>query len=101
MACNCAAQEQIEKLHRIYGEKSGENTNKTIGSKINNLLTKVGVFFALIFIIPYVIWYIMYSMKYRDGKISIREFLGRERGRDGAYLEYVENNNVNSDIANE
>lgn len=92
MGCNCASKEQIERLHKLYGEKIDEK-NKKLKFRLKNFLTNLSIGFLMIFIIPYLFFYVLYNKFFKDGKISIREFIGMERGVDDAYLNYVKENN--------
>lgn len=95
MACNCASQEQIEKLHEMYGHKIEPGTKKTLKFKIDNFFTQFGVAIILIILFPLLFGYVIYIGAFsKDGKISIREILGMKRGVDDAYLNYVSNNSV-------
>ena len=45
MGCNCATQEQIKKLHQLYGEKKNEAIS--LSQKIETFFNKIGVYFVL------------------------------------------------------
>lgn len=93
MACNCASQEQIEKLHNLYGHKVNPGIKKTLKFTINNIITYFFVALAIILLSPFLLGYVCYiGLFSKDGKISVREFLGMKRGEDGAYAKYIDNN---------
>ena len=77
MACNCVSQEQIKKLHEIYGEKVKASTPTTLKFKINDFLTKVGVGTIVILVSPAIIFHILYTVWFtKERKISIRKLMG-------------------------
>jgi hypothetical protein len=80
MGCNCATQEQIKKLHQLYGEKKNEPISLT--QKIQTFFNKIGVYFILILISPLLILYVLYKALFaKDKRISIRRIFRFNRTR--------------------
>lgn len=74
MGCNCATQEQIKKLHELYGEKSG--SNKTFKQKINESFKKSVIFLILFLMSPILIGFIFYKFFFtKEKQISVRKLL--------------------------
>lgn len=74
MGCNCATQEQIKKLHELYGEKN--NSNKTFKQKINEFFKKSAIFFILFLISPIIIGFVFYNFFFtKEKQISVRKLL--------------------------
>ena len=69
MGCNCATQEQIKKLHQLYGEKS--NLNKTFTQKIKEFFTGLLVYLILFLISPLIIGFVLYKFFFTKGKHTI------------------------------
>lgn len=76
MACNCATNEQLNKLYEQFGQKQTVSKNTTFSLKIKNIFTKIGVSICLIFVFPYVLFYIFKHGILGDGKISLAHFFG-------------------------
>jgi hypothetical protein len=76
MACNCTTNEQLEKLYEQFGQKRQLTGNETFWFKVKDFLTKIGVGFCLILIIPYMLFYIIRHGFFGDGRISVAHFFG-------------------------
>lgn len=74
MGCNCATQEQIKKLHELYGEKN--NLNKSIKQKISENFKKSIIFLILFLISPAIIGFVFYNFFFtKEKQISVRKLL--------------------------
>jgi len=76
MACNCATNEQLEKLYKEFGHKVDVPKDAELKFKLKNSLTKIGVSVSVFFIIPYLFYYVIREGVFGDGKISLSEFFG-------------------------
>ena len=97
MSCNCASQEQIKKLHELYGEKVNPSTPTTLNFKINKILTNIGVYIAMILIVPVLMGYISYKFFKKDNKISLKKivgFLGYKNTDVAIAKNIIENTNI-------
>ena len=98
MACNCATKEQIEKLHSLYGQKVNPDTPTTLKFKINNFLTKVGVYLSMALILPLLIGMLLYNVIIKkNNKISIKKILRLKGNKtiDSALAKtIIENTNI-------
>lgn len=97
MGCNCASQEQIKKLHELYGEKLNPTTPTTLKFKLNKFLTNIGVYIAMIPIVPILIGYVLYKHFKNDKKISLRKvigFLGHKNIDVAIAKNIIENTNI-------
>lgn len=75
MGCNCATQEQIKKLHELYGSKKSQP--KTLEQKVKEGLINIGVLFVLILTIPVLISLVLYKVLFtKEKKISVKKLLG-------------------------
>jgi hypothetical protein len=75
MGCNCATQEQIKKLHEIYGEKK-DIKNIPFEQKIEFFIKNIGVYLVMLFIIPILILFVLYKVLFtKDKKISVKKLL--------------------------
>jgi hypothetical protein len=95
MGCNCATQEQIKKLHQLYGEKS--NLNKTFARKINEFFMGLLVYLILFLISPLIIGFVLYKFFFtKNRQISIRKLLRfKGEGLDSALAtNIIENTNI-------
>jgi hypothetical protein len=95
MGCNCATQEQIKKLHQLYGEKS--NLNKTFAQKINEFFSGLLVYLVLFLISPLIIGFVLYKFFFtKNRQISIRKLLRfNGKGLDKALAaNIIENTNI-------
>lgn len=82
MSCNCVSQEQIKKLHELYGDKVKANTPTTLKFKIKNFLSKLMVAIILLIISPMLIFYILYNVWFtKEHRVSIRKFLGIRKSK--------------------
>lgn len=76
MSCNCASQEQIKKLHELYGEKVNPSIPTTLKFKIKRFLNAVGVYVAMIPIFPILIIFVFYKrFNKKNRSISIKKFI--------------------------
>lgn len=66
MACNCAAQEQIEKLIKEYGVKNGDGDNMTLSDYIKNYGHKTLMFFLMIVTYPFLFIYVLALLFWRE-----------------------------------
>ena len=97
MGCNCASQEQIKKLHELYGEKINPTTPTTLKFKINKILTTIGVYIIMIPIVPIIIGYILYKHFNKDKKISLKKilrFFGNKNTDAAIAKNIIENTNI-------
>ena len=97
MGCNCASQEQIKKLHELYGEKVNPTTSTTLKFKINKFFTIAGVYIVMIPIIPIIVGYILYKHFNNDKKISLKKmlkFFGNKNTDVAIAKNIIENTNI-------
>ena len=95
MGCNCATQDQIKKLHQLYGGKS--NLNKPFKQKIGELFRNILIYIILFIISPILISYVIYKVVFtKDKKISVRKLLKfNGSGLDEALAtNIIENTNI-------
>lgn len=95
MGCNCATQEQIKKLHQLYGEKS--NLNKPFTQKINEFFRSLLIYLILFLISPLIIGFVSYKFFFTKNKrISVRKLLRfNGKGLDEALAaNIIENTNI-------
>lgn len=95
MGCNCATQEQIKKLHQLYGEKS--NLNKTSKQKIKEFFRGLLIYLILFLISPLIIGFVLYKFFFtKDKQISVRKLLRfNGKGIDEALAaNIIENTNI-------
>lgn len=95
MGCNCATQEQIKKLHQLYGEKS--NLNKPFKQKIVDFFNKIIIYLILFLISPLLISFVIYKLFFTKNKqISLRKILRfKGEGLDSAMAKnIIENTNI-------
>ena len=84
MACNCATTEQIDALYKKYSERS-DKSGVTFWQKVKNFFTKIGIAFCMIFIAPYIFFYVLYkAFGSKDHKIDITKFLNIKHKPIGA-----------------
>ena len=91
MGCNCASQEQIKKLHDLYGEKIVPSEGETIKFKIKNFIQSMGVFIIMLFLTPFLLCLILYKALSDDKKISIRKILGLKERNENLEKVFAEN----------
>ena len=97
MGCNCASQEQIKKLHELYGEKINPPTPTTLKFKINKYLTHIFVFILMIPIVPLLVTYVLYKHLIKKEKISLRKiigFMGLKNVDNAIAKNIIENTNI-------
>lgn len=89
MGCNCATQEQIKKLHEIYGEKN--NLKKTNTQKINEFFRFFFTYIILFLILPLLVGFVLYKAIFtKDKRISIRKILKfNKKGIDDAIAKNI------------
>lgn len=95
MGCNCATQEQIKKLHQLYGEKN--NLNKPFAQKVREFFMGLIVYLILFLISPFIIGFIFYKLFFtKDKRISVRKFLNfKGEGLDKILASnIIENTNI-------
>ena len=95
MGCNCATQEQIKKLHQLYGEKS--NINKTFTQKIKEFVKKSILYLILFLISPIIIGFVFYKFFFtKEKQISVKKLLKfKGEGIDKALAKnIIENTNI-------
>lgn len=95
MGCNCATQEQIRKLHELYGGKS--SLDKPFKQKIGELFKNFLIYFILFIISPILISFVIYKVVFtKDKKISVRRLLKfNSNGLDEALAtNIIENTNI-------
>ena len=96
MGCNCASQEQINKLHELYGEKITPTNKNVLKFKIKNFVQSLGVFIVMVILTPFLMCFILYKGMAKDKRISIRKVLGlKKRNED---LEQVFAKNILKNI---
>ena len=95
MGCNCATQEQIKKLHQIYGQKS--NLNKPFPQRVGEFFTGLIVYLVTFLISPFIFGFVLYKLIFtKDKQISVRKFLrfkGKGLDKDLA-ANIIENANI-------
>ena len=75
MGCNCASQEQITKLYKLYGDKR-DNNNITLTQRLTTLFRDICVYLILFLISPFLILFVLYKGIFtKDKKISVRKLL--------------------------
>lgn len=95
MGCNCATQEQIKKLHQLYGEKS--NLNKPFIQKVSDFFKGACIYLILFLIFPLIIGFILYKLFFtKDRRISVKKLLRfNGKGLDEALAaNIIENTNI-------
>lgn len=95
MGCNCATQEQIKKLHQLYGEKSG--LHKTPMQRIGEFVRHLFIYLILFLILPLIMGFIIYKQFFtKDKQISVRKLLRfNSKGIDKALAtNIIENTNI-------
>ena len=91
MGCNCASQEQIKKLHTLYGEKITPSNEETLKFKLKNFIQSLGVFIIMIILTPFFGLFILYKAISRDKKVSIRKVLGLKKRNENLERVFAEN----------
>lgn len=91
MGCNCASQEQINKLHELYGEKITPTGEETLGFRIKNFVQSLGVFIILIILMPFLGWFILYKGIAKDKRINVRKLLGLKKRNENLERVLAEN----------
>lgn len=76
MACNCATNEQLEKLYKEFGHEVDVPKDAELKFRLKNAITKVGVSIAIVFLLPYLFFYVIKEGIFGDGKVSLAEFFG-------------------------
>jgi hypothetical protein len=76
MACNCGADELIEKLTKQYGSKNKFEKKKGVIGNLTYYARTWYMYATMSLIIPMLVIYITYSSIFNDGKISLRNFFG-------------------------
>lgn len=76
MGCNCATNEQLERLYKEFGHKVDVPKDAELKFKLKNILTKVGVGISVVALIPYLFYYVIKEGVYGDGHISLADFFG-------------------------
>lgn len=75
MGCNCASQEQITKLYKLYGDKSNNN-NIRLSQRLTTLFRDICVYLVIFLILPFLILFVLYKGIFtKDKKISVRKLL--------------------------
>lgn len=95
MGCNCATQEQIKKLHQLYGEKS--KINKTFTQKIKEFIKNSILYLMLFLISPIIIGFVFYKFFFtKERRISVKKLLNfKGTGIDKALAKnIIENTNI-------
>ena len=95
MGCNCATQEQIKKLHQLYGEKS--SLHKPPMQRIGEFIRQLFIYLILFLILPLIIGFIIYKQFFaKDKQISVRKLLRfNSEGIDKALAaNIIENTNI-------
>lgn len=95
MGCNCATQEQIKKLHQLYGEKT--DLNKTLTQRTNEFLRNILIYLILIIISPLTIGFVLYKVFLtKDKRISVRKIMRfKSGGIDEALVKnIIDNTNI-------
>lgn len=92
MGCNCVSQEQIKKLHEIYGEKIDTSNSEEIKFNLKKILTQVGVTICILFIFPLILTYVIYkAFIKKESKIKISDFLKKRENTDVAIAKTIIN----------
>lgn len=95
MSCNCATQEQIKKLHQLYGDKSTEKI--PFEQKVNNFFRKSIIGIIILCVSPLLISFVIYKAVFtKDKRISVRKLLRfNKKGIDEAIAKnIIENTNI-------
>jgi hypothetical protein len=95
MGCNCATQEQIKKLHQLYGEKS--NLNKPLTQKVSDFFKGACIHLILFLIFPLIVGFILYKLLFtKNRQISVKKLLRfKGEGLDSALAtNIIENTNI-------
>lgn len=76
MACNCAANDQLEKLYKEFGQKRDLAKGEGFLFRIKNFFTTIGVALCVIILLPYIVFYVFRHGVFGDHKISFSHFFG-------------------------
>jgi hypothetical protein len=76
MACNCATNDQLEKLYKEFGQKRQLAKGDGFLFRIKNFFTTTGVVICLILLLPYILFYTFRHGVFGDHKISLAHFFG-------------------------
>lgn len=72
MACNCATQEELDRLYKIYGDKKKKPQNAKIGDYFKYYIENGLVYLCGLIVFPFLVLYIFALLFWReDGKIHI------------------------------
>lgn len=77
MGCNCGTKEEIDKLYRIYGEKTSRHEGMTFSEKIKHALSVSFTVLCWIVIFPVMLVYMFLFLFWNEpGKrtIDVRKF---------------------------
>lgn len=92
MGCNCASNEQIAKLHSLYGEKLNPTADIALKYKIKKFFNTAGVFVVMFFLSPILFGFVIFKGLSKDKKISLRKVLGlKKRNQQGIDRVVAEN----------
>ena len=80
MACNCAAQEDLNKLYEKYGYKLDVSKTKTLRHNIKAITQFVLAMLLCILFAPFFLLYIIYKDYDDDRRIDINKILKLKRG---------------------
>ena len=97
MGCNCASQEYIKNLHKMYGEKIKTNEKKTLDFQVKKWLRYIGVGVIVLLLSPILLTYVLYRCIFKNGYISMKVLMGSGEGVSIAMAkEILDNVNSNS-----
>lgn len=77
MACNCATQEQLDRLYAEYGRKDAERRGGSVWTRIVDTVWKIGAWVCVALIAAPMTFFILWKgMFAKDKNIDVRRFFG-------------------------
>lgn len=74
MACKCNTQEEIDRLYKVFGDKSGLPEKPTLNDYIKYYVGNILVYILLIVALPLLIFYVLILLFWReDERIHIND----------------------------
>ena len=100
MGCNCVSQEQIKKLHELYGEKVEVAKSQEIGFSLKKIVTKILVGLCVLFIVPFLFLKTLYKILVRKQSVlSVSDFIFKPKNLDVAFAKtIIENTKVSENV---
>lgn len=73
MSCNCATNEEIQKLYKMYSSEKVKKDDKLI-TRIKHYFNVVFVNLIVLFICPFLVIYVLYKKFFGNNLISLSKF---------------------------